>query len=105
MVEETPIMKPPPERSILTPNIGSVFMKNSSGIASMLNNNKAQKRKRKEVKVKMVAENKRIFKGQTFFFFPNDIVAGPRRQRIEAAQRYGATWTKEVTNSLSSVLS
>jgi hypothetical protein len=96
MAEETPIERPP-ERSLSNPNIGSVVMKNSTGIASMLNNkNNIKKRKRKETKIKLVPKNQRIFDGQIFFFIPNDKVAPPRRDRIAAARNYGAIWAEEV---------
>lgn len=50
----------------------------------------------------MVPEADRVFKGLQFYFFPNNIINGARRIRIEKAQQYGATWhptwNEEVTH-------
>lgn len=40
----------------------------------------------------MVPEADRVFKALQFYFFPNNIINGARRMRIEKAQQYGATW-------------
>jgi DNA polymerase IV len=83
--------KPEPARSASTPNIGSVVMKNSTGVKQML-----RKRKRTDSTIKLVPENDRIFAGQTFFYIPADDVAPVRRVRITKARNFGAVWTKEV---------
>lgn len=94
-IQETPpttfIAKSMSERSVPTPNIGSVVMKNSTGIKSML-----RKRKRKDELIKLVPENRRIFSNQTFFYIPPDDIAKDRWLRINRARSFGVEWTKEV---------
>jgi hypothetical protein len=85
--------KPEPARSASTPNIGTIVMKNSTGIDSMLN----KKRKRKDSSVKLVPENDRILAGKTFFYIPPDDIAPLRRARITKARNFGVVWTKEVS--------
>jgi hypothetical protein len=85
--------KPEPARSASTPNIGTIVMKNSTGIDSML----GRKRKRKDSLIKLVPENDRIFAGKTFFYIPPDDIAPVRRVRITKARNFGAIWTKEVS--------
>jgi DNA polymerase IV len=90
--------KPEQLRSSSTPNIGSVVMKNSKGVNSMLSkgaNLMLGKRKRKD-SIKLVPENDRIFAGQTFYYIPADDIAPVRRVRITKARNFGATWAKEV---------
>lgn len=104
-IEETTTEKPQPLRSASTPNIGSVVMKNSMGIASMLNKKPIvnKKRKRRSNEVKMVPEGERILANMTFFYIPNDEVAPLRRSRIEKALEYGATRAPDVSFSLDRV--
>jgi DNA polymerase IV len=87
-------------RSASTPNIGTLFMKNSTGIDSMLSRKKDtmpnKKRKRKDSSIELVPESDRIFAGHTFFYIPPDDIAPVRRFRIAKARNFGATWTKEV---------
>jgi DNA polymerase IV len=85
--------KSQPARNASTPNIGTIVMKNSTGIASML----GKKRKRKEQLIKLVPENDRIFAGKIFYYVPPDDNAPVRRLRITRARNYGATWTTEVS--------
>ena len=84
---------PQPARSASTPNIGTIVMKNSTGIDSML----GRKRKRKEASIELVPENQRIFAGKTFYYVPSDDKAELRRIRIKRARSFGATWTSEVS--------
>lgn len=95
------VAKPDTTRGTSTPNIGSVVMKNSTGIASMLGKGK---RKRKDSVVKLVTESERIFAGKTFFFIPADDVAPIRKLRITKAQSYGAAWAKEWIPSITHVV-
>jgi DNA polymerase IV len=92
--------KPEPLCSASTPIIGTLFMKNSTGIDSMLsrkNDSMAdKKRKRKDNSIKLVPENDRIFTGKTFFYIPPDDIAPIRKFRITKARNFGAIWTKEV---------
>lgn len=101
-IEATPAERPQPERSASTPNIGSVIMTNSMGIASMLNKKPIvnKKRKRRSNEVKLVPEGERILANMTFFYVPNDEVAPLRRSRIEKALEYGAKRTPGVSASL-----
>ena len=79
-------------RSASTPNIGTIVMKNSTGIDSML----GRKRKRKDASIKLVPENDRVFAGKTFYYVPPDDKADLRRIRITRARNFGAVWTTEV---------
>jgi DNA polymerase IV len=97
--EQMPKLRPDPERSTSTPNIGSVVMINSMGIESML-----KKKKRKRSSLTLVPENERIFAGHTFFWIPPDDVAPLRRTRITKSISYGATWTKEWVPSITHVV-
>jgi DNA polymerase IV len=104
-ISETPVSKqnsltnPQRERTAAMPTIGSVVMKNSTGIDSMLKN--TQKRKRKDPSIKLVPEKDRIFSGHTFYYIPANDIAPLRRLRITKARNYGAVWTKEVRSVLS----
>jgi DNA polymerase IV len=97
--EQMPNLRPDPERSTSTPNIGSVVMTNSMGIESML-----KKKKRKRSSLTLVPENERIFAGHTFFWIPPDDVAPLRRTRITKSISYGVTWTKEWVPSITHVV-
>jgi DNA polymerase IV len=92
--------KPENVRSASTPNIGTLFMKNSTGINSMLSRNKDtmlnKKRKRKDSSLELVPESDQIFAGLTFFYIPPDDKAPVRRFRITKARSFGVMWTKEV---------
>ncbi|TVY39317.1 DNA polymerase lambda [Lachnellula occidentalis] len=59
--------RPNPERRVVSdPTGGSLVLKNSTGIASMLQKN--QKRKREAIK--LVPEDQQIFRGLDFFYLP-----------------------------------
>ncbi|KAH8425888.1 DNA-directed DNA polymerase IV [Aspergillus melleus] len=51
------------------------------------------KRKRKYSPI-VVPEQQQIFKGLSFFFFPNNDVSPFRRVRIQRAEEYGARWAR-----------
>ncbi|TQS34349.1 hypothetical protein Golomagni_05270 [Golovinomyces magnicellulatus] len=87
------------KRRALIPSIGSVVMKNSTGITSML-----RKRKREDPLIKSVPEKDRIFTGQTFFYIPADNIAPLRRKSIAKAINYGAVWTKEWNSTVTHVV-
>ncbi|KAL2067435.1 hypothetical protein VTL71DRAFT_1860 [Oculimacula yallundae] len=114
--------KPVPERSASTPNIGSVVMNNSKGIAAMLGKRtageglakgatkksaKAAKKpvpKKKKDEIKLVPENERILSGKTLFWIPPDDVVLMRKRRIDRAREFGAVWTKEWTADVTHVV-
>ncbi|KAL1622553.1 hypothetical protein SLS56_008731 [Neofusicoccum ribis] len=50
------------------------------------------KRSKKDSKIKLVAEGKRVFRDLVFFFFPNNDTNTARRMRITKALEYGGTW-------------
>ncbi|RDL41912.1 uncharacterized protein BP5553_01891 [Venustampulla echinocandica] len=79
-------------RTVSDPVAGSLVLKNSSGITSMLQ--KKQKRKR-EPSIKLAPEKERVFQGLTFFYIPPDDIAPLRRARITKAKSFGAIWTKD----------
>lgn len=56
------------------------------------------KRKRNSIDG-VVPEQDRIFRGLSFFYIRNDDVAPLRKRRIAEAQKYGALWTREITNA------
>ncbi|RKF82540.1 hypothetical protein GcM3_023011 [Golovinomyces cichoracearum] len=86
-------------RRELVPSIGSVVMKNSTGITSML-----RKRKREDSLIKSVPVKDRIFTGQTFLYIPTDDIAPLRRERIAKARSYGAVRTKEWSSTVTHVV-
>ncbi|KAK1150184.1 hypothetical protein N8T08_000086 [Aspergillus melleus] len=51
------------------------------------------KRKRKYSPI-VIPEQQQIFKGLSFFFFPNNDVSPFRRVRIQRAEEYGARWAR-----------
>ncbi|CZT50305.1 related to DNA-directed DNA polymerase lambda [Rhynchosporium secalis] len=103
-------IKPVTERSASTPNIGSVVMNNSKGIAAMLgkrsrenlkeaSNKKGAKAppkgKAKKDTIKLAPEAQRCLKGKTIFWIPPNDVVPLRKRKIDRAREFGATWTKE----------
>ncbi|KAL2001629.1 hypothetical protein VTN02DRAFT_1514 [Thermoascus thermophilus] len=64
----------------------------------------ATSKKRRVDSLKMVPEPQQIFKGLTFFFFPNNDVAPARWLRIQKAQEYGALWTKDWGDNITHVI-
>ncbi|KFX87792.1 hypothetical protein O988_09285 [Pseudogymnoascus sp. VKM F-3808] len=62
------------------------------------------KRKRKEPSIKLVPEQRRIFKDLVFFYVPPDDIAPVRRARIVKAREYGATWATEWTETVTHVI-
>ncbi|KAH7330165.1 hypothetical protein BKA65DRAFT_460797 [Rhexocercosporidium sp. MPI-PUGE-AT-0058] len=106
--------KPVPERSASTPNIGSVVMNNSKGIAAMLgkrtgeslagaNAKKKAAPKKKDV-IKMVPEAERVFDGKTIYWIPDNDVVPIRKKRIERAREFGAVWAREWTPEITHVV-
>lgn len=55
----------------------------------------ASKKRKRDEPVKLVPKARQLFKGLTFFFFPNNDKAGPRRMRIRKSLEYGAKWAQE----------
>jgi DNA polymerase IV len=53
------------------------------------------KRKRKEPPLRLMPEEKQIFRGLTFFYIPNSDISPVRRARITKAREYGVTWSQE----------
>lgn len=53
---------------------------------------KANAKRKRGAELKMVPEADQVFKDLQFYFFPNNIINGARKLRIEKAQQYGATW-------------
>ena len=106
---DTSTPKPFPERSTSTPNIGSVIMNNSKGIAAMLGKRpgeslaKASTKKKvtkvtaKKDVVKMVPEADRVFAGKTMYWIPDDDIDQGRKMRIDKAREYGGVWSKNVS--------
>lgn len=106
---DTSTSKPFPERSTSTPNIGSVVMNNSKGIAAMLGKRpgeslaKASTKKKvtkvtaKKDVVKMVPEADRVFAGKTMYWIPDDDIDQGRKMRMDKAREYGGVWSKNVS--------
>jgi DNA polymerase IV len=49
---------------------------------------------KKRPKFRIIPEAEQIFTGSTFYFIPNNDVAGPRKLRIQRALEYGAVWER-----------
>lgn len=94
--------RPNPERRVVSdPGGGSLVLKNSTGIANMLQKN--QKRKR-EAPIKLVPEHQRIFTGLNFFYLPPDDKKHVRKLRINKARERGAIWAKELGDGVTHVI-
>ncbi|KAK5123236.1 hypothetical protein LTR85_003435 [Meristemomyces frigidus] len=61
------------------------------------------KRKR-EIDIKLMPEAQQIFRGLSFYFFPNDDKNPARRMRITKALEFGATWQKDRSDSVTHVI-
>ena len=61
------------------------------------------KRKRGQ-SLPVVPEGQQLFKGLSFYFFPDNDIAEPRRLRIAKAIQYGAVWAKEWSDSVTHVI-
>ncbi|TVY53398.1 DNA polymerase lambda, partial [Lachnellula cervina] len=93
--------RPNPERRVVSdPTGGSLVLKNSTGIASMLQKN--QKRKREAIK--LVPEDQQIFRGLDFFYLPADDKNPKRKMRITKAKEYGAKWTTELEDDVTHIV-
>ncbi len=64
----------------------------------------ARKRKRAPPPQKMAPLARRVFRGLTFFFLPNNDISPARRMRIAKAIEYGAVWAKEWTDEVSHMI-
>ncbi|KAJ9204158.1 hypothetical protein DTO021D3_3882 [Paecilomyces variotii] len=64
----------------------------------------AATKKRRVNSLTILPESQQIFKGLTFYFFPNNDVAPARRMRIRKAQEYGAVWATKWGDSISHVI-
>lgn len=91
----------PDRRVVSDPGGGSLVLKNSTGIANMLQKN--QKRKR-EAPIKLVPEHQRIFAGLNFFYLPPDDKKHVRKLRINKARERGAIWAKELGDGVTHVI-
>ncbi|TVY46113.1 DNA polymerase lambda, partial [Lachnellula subtilissima] len=93
--------RPNSERRVVSdPTGGSLILKNSTGIASMLQKN--QKRKREAIK--LVPEDQQIFRDLDFFYLPADDKSPKRRMRITKAKEYGAKWTTELEDGITHII-
>ncbi|KAK4543616.1 hypothetical protein LTR36_005261 [Oleoguttula mirabilis] len=61
------------------------------------------KRKR-ESEIKLMPEAQQVFKGLTFYFFPNDDKNPARRMRITKAREFGVTWQKDWSDCITHVI-
>ncbi|KAI9819904.1 MAG: hypothetical protein M1827_006474 [Pycnora praestabilis] len=52
-------------------------------------------RRKRTKSLQILPESEQIFKGLSFYFFPNNDIAPARRMRITKALEYGAVWAKE----------
>jgi DNA polymerase IV len=102
------------KRATSNPTVGadSLVLNYSAGIESMLGKrNRARlgpsdgkKRLRKKPSVKLVPEKEQIFRGCVFYYIPPDDKSLFRRTRINKARTFGATWTKELTLSITHIV-
>ena len=98
-------------RTVSNPIPGNLILTNSTGIAAMLGKKRAnqprlhpEKRRRKEPSITLVAEDKRILNGLTFYYIPPDDIAPLRRARIAKARSYGAIWTRQWASDITHVV-
>ncbi|GAE00218.1 DNA polymerase POL4, putative [Paecilomyces variotii No. 5] len=61
-------------------------------------------KKRRVNSLTILPESQQIFKGLTFYFFPNNDIAPARRLRIRKAQEYGAVWETKWGDNISHVI-
>ncbi|KAB2578470.1 DNA polymerase lambda [Lasiodiplodia theobromae] len=59
---------------------------------------------KKDSKIKLVPESRRVFKDLVFFFFPNNDINLARRRRIAKAIEYGASWVVEWCDDITHVI-
>ncbi|OJD37932.1 dna polymerase pol4 [Diplodia corticola] len=59
---------------------------------------------KKEAKIKLAPENRRIFKDLVFYFFPSNDINGARRMRIAKAIEYGATWVVDWCDHITHII-
>lgn len=60
--------------------------------------------KRKRDSLVMVPENRRIFSGFYFYYFPNNDIAPARKARIRKARDHGATWMHEFSTEVTHLI-
>ncbi len=54
--------------------------------------------------LQIVPSSQQIFKGLSFYFFPNDDIVPARRMRIAKAHEYGAVWVQQWREGVSHVI-
>jgi hypothetical protein len=56
--------------------------------------------KRQKTSSTSIPEERQFFKGQNFYFLPNDKHSGARKMRIEKFEEYGGTWIENWDSSV-----
>lgn len=98
VVETTPLSPPG------TKPATSAHMLSSTTTGHRAESTKIIGKRKKGPTLRLVPEPQQVFRGLTFYFFPNNDIDRARRMRIEKAQEYGATWTKEWSGEVTHVI-
>ena len=65
---------------------------------------RATGKRKRDNDLRVTPEGQQIFKGLHFYFFPNNDAHPARRMRITKALEFGATWKKDVADSVTHVI-
>ena len=65
---------------------------------------KGRGKRKREQSLELMPESQRIFKGLSFYFFPNNDISPARRARIRKAMEWGAIWVKDWKDGITHVI-
>ena len=108
VVEDTPLPSAMPLRRM--PAREGVNCTTSSVIAPVAKSDRPEKgpkgrgKRKRGQSLELVPESQRIFKGLSFYFFPNNDIAPARRARIRKAMEWGAVWVKDWKDEITHII-
>ena len=92
-----------PRANVLTQKHLSNDLKQKTASKMNKTTKPAPKRKRGQ-SLQLVPESQQIFRGLSFYFYPNNDIAAPRKIRIRKAIEFGAVWTKEWSEDVTHII-
>ncbi|KAI9786511.1 MAG: hypothetical protein M1835_003053 [Candelina submexicana] len=104
VVQETPLRKTKHQASPRNLSITSNLPPNRKRSSSLTGNQTMPGKRKRGRSLQTMPESQQIFKGLSFYFFPNNDVAPARRMRIAKALEYGAIWVQQWREGVSHII-